>query len=1199
MQKIWLLLMALGVVLLTQGSAFGQLSGEPSSGGLWSDLRNFGCVGNGTADDTTCWTNALADAQAKNGKLWCPRGRYKISSTLNLASSTYISGPAQVDGGAPFAGRCEVVASTSAPMFQISGTRWVTIENLVINGGLLSSAGINMPGSVATRIYKNYFTAFASGAAAIKGGGNLYTYIVGNIMDGGVAGYAMDFQNSYASIPANSYYGINVGTIAENLISAGEGAHLGGGIMTVENNDFETTLNSPATAALYFCDPTPNISYVRVTGNYFELTKGTIAKLVAISSCSNSQLEVESNRVNGDSSAGSLAIDAYTTGTPVNAVSSIRAKNNTVQGWATGFDYNGLSGASGSDSEFSGNVFANVTTPYVLAHVAPTSMNTGSVPGSTFSYMPNQGFVASAASILGTVRIAFNGTTIDLSTGNQFRMNGSIAHTLGAVTNAVAGQFFYLHFNTSLTTVTNSVFNLCGGADKLFTAGSTASFLVDSGGIVRQVCNTGVASVFTGSTAVTSTFSATPTFSLADVNVRSPVRFEPAALTANVTAVTFTNKTAGAKYSIAWTQASSGGPFTVAYGASVSAAWTPCQLSTTAGAVTEQFFEVASDGATVIPTNCVTSDTPLLVSGPERAAPSTPIAAFASLWSDSTRHTWTSLNNGSVNQHIMPRCAGTTDQCASTDLSDAANLTTLNGTQTITGVKTFSASPTMVAPTLSNVTGSTQCLHVSTAGLITGTGVDCGTGFANPMTTAGDMIVGGTAGAATRLAAPANGTFCPSWSAGVVTWVTCPGAGGSGLTSVGIAMPTAFTVTNSPLTTNGTITIAGAGTAAQYITGAGALATLNAAAVGLGNVTNNAQTQASVVPNTAPAAGQILVGNTGGTAYAPVTATGCTITSAGVFTCTPTAVGLGAVTNNAQTQAAIVPNTVPASGQLLVGNAGGTAYASVAMSGDATLASSGALVLATINSAPGSCGSATQVCQVTTNGKGLITSQTALTITGLPANSVGLGSVTNNAQTQAAIVPNTTPAAGQILVGNAGGTAYAPVAMSGDATLASTGAITLGVVATTKGGTGLDSSGSTGYGKVASGIWSFAPITAQMGFHFDGGGSALTGTQTSCTRVAPGATITGWYIEGDQAGSATFSVRSVAFASYTGTAGFSGYTDITGGGTAPTITTAASNSSTTLTSWVTAWTGGNIFCAQMTSPSAFNWVNLHLAVNLN
>jgi len=69
----------------------------------------------------------------------------------------------------------------------------------------------------------------------------------------------------------------------------------------------------------------------------------------------------------------------------------------------------------------------------------------------------------------------------------------------------------------------------------------------------------------------------------------------------------------------------------------------------------------------------------------------------------------------------------------------------------------------------------------------------------------------------------------------------------------------------------------------------------------------------------------------------------------------------------------------------------------------------------------------------------------------LTSSDVGLGNVTNNAQTQAAIVPNTAPSAGQMLVGNAGGTAYAPVAMSGDATLASTGAITLANTAVSAG----------------------------------------------------------------------------------------------------------------------------------------------------
>jgi hypothetical protein len=48
----------------------------------------------------------------------------------------------------------------------------------------------------------------------------------------------------------------------------------------------------------------------------------------------------------------------------------------------------------------------------------------------------------------------------------------------------------------------------------------------------------------------------------------------------------------------------------------------------------------------------------------------------------------------------------------------------------------------------------------------------------------------------------------------------------TGLTSVGLTMPTAFTVSNSPLTSNGTIAVTGAGTTAQYVRGDGTLATL-------------------------------------------------------------------------------------------------------------------------------------------------------------------------------------------------------------------------------------------------------------------------------------------------------------------------------------------------------------------------------------
>jgi hypothetical protein len=76
----------------------------------------------------------------------------------------------------------------------------------------------------------------------------------------------------------------------------------------------------------------------------------------------------------------------------------------------------------------------------------------------------------------------------------------------------------------------------------------------------------------------------------------------------------------------------------------------------------------------------------------------------------------------------------------------------------------------------------------------------------NPMSAAGDFIVGGSSGAPIRLVVPGNGTFCPNWSSGTVTWIACPGAGG-GISSIALTMPSGFSVGGSPLTVNGTIAV--------------------------------------------------------------------------------------------------------------------------------------------------------------------------------------------------------------------------------------------------------------------------------------------------------------------------------------------------------------------------------------------------------
>jgi len=67
-------------------------------------------------------------------------------------------------------------------------------------------------------------------------------------------------------------------------------------------------------------------------------------------------------------------------------------------------------------------------------------------------------------------------------------------------------------------------------------------------------------------------------------------------------------------------------------------------------------------------------------------------------------------------------------------------------------------------------------------------------------------------------------------------WVNSTPATGGTVTSVGLSMPSAFNVANSPVTTAGTLTVTGAGTTDQYVRGDGTLANFPAIGGGGGQV---------------------------------------------------------------------------------------------------------------------------------------------------------------------------------------------------------------------------------------------------------------------------------------------------------------------------------------------------------------------------
>lgn len=129
------------------------------------------------------------------------------------------------------------------------------------------------------------------------------------------------------------------------------------------------------------------------------------------------------------------------------------------------------------------------------------------------------------------------------------------------------------------------------------------------------------------------------------------------------------------------------------------------------------------------------------------------------------------------------------------------------------------------------------------------------------------------------------------------------------------------------------------------------------------------------------------------------------------------------------------------------------------------------------------------------------------------ATAAGLGNLTNDAQTKAAVVPNTAPSSGQILVGNTGGTAYAKQTVGGDATLDNTGALTVTKTSGVSFGNAATKNTGTASGTVAAGDDSRITGAAQKSSNLSDLASAATAfgnikqaATTSATGVAEQAT---------------------------------------------------------------------------------------------
>ena len=109
-----------------------QLTNVKSAG--WASVKDFGAVGNGTADDTTAIQNAVNSAAMA---VWFPPGSYKITSTITLRAGTSLLGTGNAS---------QIVAATvNMTMFAFGGpTAHIDVNGLYLTSSVAASGAIGL-----------------------------------------------------------------------------------------------------------------------------------------------------------------------------------------------------------------------------------------------------------------------------------------------------------------------------------------------------------------------------------------------------------------------------------------------------------------------------------------------------------------------------------------------------------------------------------------------------------------------------------------------------------------------------------------------------------------------------------------------------------------------------------------------------------------------------------------------------------------------------------------------------------------------------------------------------------------------------------------------------------------------------------------------------------------------------------------------
>ncbi len=318
------LIFTLAVFGLLATSSHAQQQNFPGAGGVsYFNVKSYGAVGNGVANDTTAINAAITAISTSGGCLFFPQGTYNISATLTIAQPMCVLGSSQ-SGSTVF-----LNASSNASVFTVTSSN-VFFSDLTIDGN-----GANQTGGFWKGIdFATGLTKETVQNVTVKNAASDCIYMISDstvlvqantligcgVNSGGTRGHGFDYETTNSTNPSNvtvinnfvdlsgisSHTGALVGIFVDSFGTNGTltNVSIEGNTVAVPLAGFETDCIVVAGVATF----QPN--NVNITGNAIQTTTGSgTGNLIEISQTTNAQV---SGNVGFNGNVGILANNSST-----------------------------------------------------------------------------------------------------------------------------------------------------------------------------------------------------------------------------------------------------------------------------------------------------------------------------------------------------------------------------------------------------------------------------------------------------------------------------------------------------------------------------------------------------------------------------------------------------------------------------------------------------------------------------------------------------------------------------------------------------------------------------------------------------------------------------------------------------------------------------------------------------------------------